>query len=159
MAEEDDASYRRRIAELLIHHGFDWVLQQADAQIAEGKTSAKSVVEEEHFRPQHDPMFVVRKPRRRQASLITSEPYSEAERLDILLRAIKATVIERAQIEKAILDELPEIEAVEFEPDAPAEETDLGFRGSKHRIDRTRLPEDRSLQARTEHALAEFKVR
>jgi len=159
MSEDDDAAYRRRIVEFLIRYGFGWVVQQADAQIAEGKISAKSVIEQERFRPQLDPMFVVRKPRRRQASLITSEPYSEREKLEILLNAIKAAVIERAQIEVAILDQFPEIDAVEFEPDAPIEDTEFGFRGSRHRIDRTRLTEDRILQRRAEHALAGLRDR
>jgi len=159
VSEEDDASYRRRIADSLIQNGFDWVVQQAEAQIAEGKVSAKSVIEQERFLPRLDPMFAVRKPRRRQASLITSEPYSEAERLEILLNAIKAAIIERAQIEAAILDQLPEISAVEFEPDAPVEETDRGFRGSKHRTDRNSVIPGRSLQDRAEHALAALRSR
>jgi hypothetical protein len=159
MSEEDDAAYRRRIVDSLIRNGFEWVVQEVDAQIADGKVSAKSVIEQERFLTQLDPMFTVRKPRRRQASLITSEPYSESERLDILLNAIKAAIVERVQIEVAILDQLPEISAVEFEPDAPTEEVDLGFRGAAHRINRASMTPDRSLQERAEHVLTALRSR
>lgn len=159
MAAEDDAEYRRRISDSLIRNGFEWVVQQADAQIAEGKVSAKSVFEEERLIPRLDPMFAVRKPRRRQASLITSEPYSESERLEILLNAIKAAIVERAQIEEAVLEHLPNIGVIQFEPDAPTEEAELGFRGVAHRLDRTSVPADHSLQVRAEHALSAFRSR
>jgi hypothetical protein len=45
VSEEDDANYRRRIGEVLNRHGFEWVVVQAEAQIAEGKPSSKEVSE------------------------------------------------------------------------------------------------------------------
>jgi len=43
MAEQDDAEYRRRIIGVLVQHGFEWVVAQADSQIAEGKQGPLSI--------------------------------------------------------------------------------------------------------------------
>jgi hypothetical protein len=153
VSEEDDADYRRRLSEVLETYGFGWVVQEAEAQIAEGKVSLKQVSEQETFNPAIDPMFVIRKPRRRRASLVTSEAYTEAEKLEILLRGIKAAIAERAQLEKEILHQLADVTAVEFQPDASLEEAELGYRGREHRLDRSMIEQGQNLQSRTEHAI------
>jgi hypothetical protein len=157
--EEDDAAYRRRIAEALVQNGFEWVVEQADSQIAEGKASTKQVSEQQSFHPAADPMFEIRKPRRRRASLITSEPYSEAEKLEILLHGVKAAIAERAQLERAVLDQLSGITEIEFQPDAPVEEADFGYRGRVHRLNRSMIEEGQILESRTEHAFREMMGR
>jgi hypothetical protein len=158
VAEEDDAAYRREINEVLRRHGFAWVAEQAEAQIAEGKPSSKQVSEREVPRAAADPMFRVGLPKRRRASLITSEPYSESERLDILLQAIESAVIQRADIEAAVLNQLSEITSIEFQPEAPAGEPGGGL-GTAHRLDRSRIEPGTELRRRTEHALAAMRGR
>lgn len=158
MSEEDDIGYRRRIADVLIRNGFQWVVEQAEAQIAEGKLSAKSVFEQERSRPD-DHTFEIRRPRRRRASLVTSEPYSESERLEILLNAIRAAIVERAEIEHAVLDQLSGISEIQFEPDAPAEEVDFVVSGRPHRLDRDSAIPSRNLRERTEHVLSAMRNR
>lgn len=158
MSEEDDAAYRREISDVLRRHGFAWVAEQAEAQIAEGKPSSKQVSEREVPRVDADPMFRIKPPKRRRASLITSEPYSESERLEILLQAIESAVIQRAEIEAAILNQLTEITAIEFQPEAPPEELGGGF-GTAHRLDRSRIEPGIELRRRTEHALTAMRGR
>jgi hypothetical protein len=34
MVDDDDEIYRRRISDLLINHGFNWVVTQAEAHVA-----------------------------------------------------------------------------------------------------------------------------
>jgi hypothetical protein len=158
VSEEDDIAYRRRISEVLARNGFQWVVEQADAQIADGKVSSKAVFERERFRPTDD-TFEIRKPRRRQASLVTSEPYSENERLEILLNAIRAALIERADLENAILHQLDNITEIQFLPDTPAEEVDFIARGQAHRLDRASTEPVRNLKERTEHVLSALRSR
>jgi hypothetical protein len=159
VSDEDDAAYRRRITEVLERHGFGWVVQQAEAEFAEGKPVVKQVSEQERFFPDADPLFVVRMPRRRQANLITSEPYTEAERLNILLHAIEAALVERAQLERAILDELPHISGIEFQPETPIEEADLTYRGRAHRLDRAALATGRTIEEQAMRSLNAIKTR
>src|SRR3954469_12327416 len=108
--EDDDSEYRRRIAQLLEKYGFGWVVEQAEAQVAEGKPTSKQVSEREIRPAALDPMFTIRKPQRRRASLITSEEYTEREKLEILLDGLSSAILERANLEQAILEKLPEFE-------------------------------------------------
>jgi hypothetical protein len=70
--------------------GFGWIVGQAQAQIAEGKPSIKHVSEYERVPVSDNPIFTIPRPRSRRASLITTEPYTETERLEIVLQAIEA---------------------------------------------------------------------
>lgn len=152
MAEEEDADYRRRLSEVLLRHGFDWVVQQAEIQFAEGKPTSKEVSERRYLSPTLDSEFIVRAPSSRRASLITSEPYSETERLEILLQAINAAVVERARLEEAILHQLTNVSAIDFQPET------AGVRQA-HRLDSARLPNARDLQQRGDTALNELRGR
>jgi hypothetical protein len=151
MADEDDSVYRRRLSDVLREHGFGWVVEQAEAQIAGGKPSFKEVSEQQYLPPRLDSEFIVRPPRRRRASLITTEPYSEGEQLDILLHAIGAAIVQREELEETILNQLDEINAIDFEPEtAPAVE---GVSQS-HRLDRRVVEHNRQLRERTtEHQM------
>jgi hypothetical protein len=155
MSEEDDAAYRRQISDILRRHGFGWVVEQAEIQIAEGKPSSKQVSEREIFRAETDPMFTIRPSKRRRASLITSEPYTESERLEIVLQAIESAVMQRAELEAAVLNQLSGITAIEFRPEIITEEAAAGF----HRLDRSRIEPGHELQQRAEHALAAMRGR
>lgn len=119
MTEEECAEYRRRIVEVLRLHGFDWVVAQTDAEIANGKQSTKQVSEREVSSMFDDRDFRMRPPRTRRASLITSESYSEAERLEILLKAIESALIQRSVLERAVLEDMHGV-TIHFIPDAPA---------------------------------------
>ena len=67
--------------------------------------------------------------------MITSEPYSEPERLEILLRAIESAIVQRADLEHTVLDQLTEVAAVEFKPDVPRADADVAILGRAHRLD------------------------
>lgn len=160
MAEEDDdAEYRRRLNEVLRASGFAWVVDQADAQIAEGKPSAKQISEREASRVEDDPSFAIRAPRRRRASLLTSEPYDEAERLGILLGAVEAALMLRADLEQAVLEEVPSIESITFVPDVPSDEIAPETLGKAHRLDRSRLGVGNEIQERARTVLSTLRSR
>lgn len=131
----DDGAFRRRIAELLEEHNFGWVVEQADAHIAEGKPVTKEVSERERQQVLSD-SFRVSTPRRYRTRLVTTDAFSEREKLEILLKAIEAAVVQRADFDAAVLEKLPSIKAIAFEPDAPAEDADGGYRGKSHRLTR-----------------------
>ena len=153
MAEEDDANYRRRLSDVLTRHGFAWVVTQAEIQIAEGKPSAKQVSERQTFTAADDALFLIKRPRTRRASLITSEPYTEAERLEILLHAMEAAVAERANLEKAVLDQLEGIEIIDFQPDVASEEAEAGYLGKPHRVHQSQSETGRALGDRLKSTL------
>lgn len=158
MGEEDDANYRRRISEVLIRNGFGWVVTQAEAQIAEGKPSSKQVAEREFFPASADPLFTIRRPRSRRASLITSEPYTETERLEILLQAIEAAVVQRSMLEQVLLEQLHDVSGIRFEPDAPVEGSEDYF-GAPHSLDLERRDTAVELASRARDALGRMKGR
>jgi hypothetical protein len=147
VSEADDAAYRRRIGEVLERHGFRWVLEQAEAQIAEGKPSSKEVSERESVS--------AAVPRRRRVSLITSEPYSESERLEVLLQAIEAAIIQRAKLEQAVLNQFSAVAAIDFQP----EDAVSGYLGRAHHLDRSPIEPALDLLNRTEHALIAMRGR
>ena len=159
MSEEDDENYRRRIAEVLNRHGFGWVVGQAEAQIAEGKPSTKQVSEYEKVPASDDPMFPIRRPRSRRASLITTEPYTETEQLEIVLQAIEAAIIQRSMIEQAIFEQLPDVSAVRFEPDSPVEEGQESYFGAPHILDLGGKATATELEAEARSALGGIKGR
>src|SRR5262249_15590655 len=127
-----------------------------EGQIAEGKPSFKEVSEQEYLPPTLDHEFIIRPPRRRRASLITTDPYPESEQLDILLHAIGAAIVQRAQIEETVLNQLSQINAIDFEPEtAPAV---VGV-GQPHRLDRRAVEHNRQLRERTDEVLNRLKGR
>ena len=138
MAQEDDADYRRRIVDVLEAHGFGWVVAQAEAQIAEGKPASKQVSEPEILRVSEDTGFAIRHARKRRASLITTEPYSEAERLDILLHAIEAALVQRSELERAALGEVHGVDTIRFEPEGLTEGLEGSYRGRPHDLNASR---------------------
>jgi hypothetical protein len=157
MSEEDDAEYRRRIGEVLEERGFGWVVAQAEVQIAEGKPASKQVSEHEIFRTSEDTDFTIKRPRLRRASLITSEPYSESERLDILLHAVEAALVQRSELEIAALEEVHGINAIRFEPEGPAEAVEGSYLGKPHEVDASRRAIAVEIESETAAALARIR--
>jgi hypothetical protein len=156
MSEEHDAEYRRRISEVLSEHGFGWVVAQAEAEIAEGKQSTKQVAEEDEVSVLTDPDFRIRRPRSRRASLITSEPYNEAERLEILLKALEAALIQRSTLEQAVLAEVPDVDAIRFRPDAPVEVAG-SYLGRPHELNASRTASAIEIESRAKDILAAIR--
>jgi hypothetical protein len=159
MPEEDDAEYRRRIVGVLENHGFGWVVAQAEAQIAEGKPASKQVSERLVLRVSEETDFAIRRPRARRASLITSEPYTEAERLDILLRAVEAALVQRSELERAALEEVPGIDAIRFAPEGREESLEGAYRGKAHEIDAGRSAIAAEIERDATAALARIRHR
>lgn|SRR5579862_516740 len=157
MSEEDDAEYRRRIGEVLEAHGFGWVVAQAEAQIAEGKPASKQVSEREIFQVSADTDFAIKRPRARRASLITSEPYTEAERLDILLRAIEAALVQRSALERATLEEVHGINTIRFEPEGPTEGLEGSYLGKAHEVNTSRAATAIEIEREATTALARIR--
>jgi hypothetical protein len=152
---EDADEYRRRIGEVLRRHGFGWVLEEVEAQIGEGKPSSKQI--SERYTPPADSMFTVQTPKRRRASLVTSEPYSASERLEILLQAIRAAIIHRSVLEAAVLNHVKGITEIEFQPDASTAEVEGTRLGRRHTLTVSRLDPGSSLRHRAEHVLAKLE--
>lgn len=164
MADDDDAAeYRRLLSEVLRGHGFGWVVDQFEMQISEGRPSSKQVSEREPFSPESDPFFTIRTPRRRRASLITSEPYTEEERLEIVVNAIDAALIQRASLETEVLDMLadigPSVSSISFLPDVVSRDPESSSLGKPHRVDSDRRGAASSIRVRTEGVLLSIRGR
>jgi len=138
VAGRDDVAYWERLTSILEARGFGWVVEQAEAQIAEGKPTSKDVLERQSYPVVDELTFAVSAPRRRRARLITSEPYSDAERLRILLEGLRSAIVDRQRVEDAVLENVGEIEAVIYEPDIPSEREPSSARGRRHQLDRER---------------------
>jgi hypothetical protein len=154
MSPEDADEYSRRISDVLRQNGFGWVVDQVEAQIADGKPSYKQV--SERYIPQDD-MFAVRAPKSRRASLVTSEPYSATERLEIILQAIRSAIVHRFDLEDSVLSHLGGIHEIEFRPEAPvAEAGDTRLGGALH-LTRSRLEPGSRLKSRAERILGQLQ--
>lgn len=151
MTEEDSGEYRRRLAEMLERRGFSWVVEQPEAQIADGKQNAKQVAEVDN--PEiADLEFGSRPARRRRSSLVTSVAYSEGERLEILLHAVHSALVERSTIESTLFESLTDIGDVEFLPD-PTTDPDARYRDQGHRLSRSDEGSRYALRRKAEAAL------
>lgn len=163
MADNDDAAaYRLRLRDVLRGHGFGWVVDQAETRIAEGKPSDKQVSEREPYSPDLDSSFEERIPRRRRAKLITSEPYTENESLEIMLDAIHAALVQRAALEMAVLEELNEIvpvQSITFVPDVASVDVEGSPLGTVHQLVFSRRAEALSIRSMTELALSNIRGR
>jgi hypothetical protein len=79
--------------------GFQWVLDQFDAVLVEGKPEFRK---RERFL--RDPEEVVPADLTKKRGVLTSEPYSPQERLELLITAIRRITVEPAEFEKATVD-------------------------------------------------------
>lgn len=154
----DESEYFERLASLLEQHDFGWVVSQAQVEIEDGKTVAKDVQAPELIQVIESDSFVRRTPRRRRASLIATQPYDDAERLAILLRAIETAIVDRADLEKAVLDAVGDIPLVEFQPDDGGALRRAGApdRGS-HRLERGRLAGGNELRTNLAEVLSQLR--
>lgn len=113
----DAGEYYRRLEDILGATGFNWVIAQAQEQIAQGRAVTKQVQAPEVSESFEAEGFSSRARRRRRTSLVTTEPYNDRERLHILLDAIEAALVQRVDFETSILLSLEAIQRVEFVPD------------------------------------------
>jgi hypothetical protein len=144
---------------VLNRHGFEWVVAQAEAQIAEGKPSSKEVSERDSVQVSADTSFAIRRPGSRRASLITSEPYTESERLEIMLQAIEAALVQRSMIEQAVLEQVHDISVIRFEPDSPVEGIEGSFFGAPHTLEAARKDGAMALETEARAALEGIRRR
>lgn len=162
MAEEDPSIYRRILSRILIESGFGWVVDHSEAQIAEGKPTSKQVSERGTFSQPEDLTFEIPKPRRRRSSLVTSEPYTDEECLDILLEAIEAAVVQRADLEAAAFEGLANVAAIRsivFLPETIPVDDGSTVLGKPHVVDRARLNQGVRIRDEAERALSAFRGR
>ena len=152
---DNAAAYFERLTSVLFRHGFDWVVDQAEAEILEGRSVTKEVRTVEYGDLLDVDSFAKRSPRRRPTALMTTVPYDDAERLRILLHGIEAALSQRADLERAILTKLEDVEAIEFAPEEGRLGSDLARRA--HWLGRDRLPEDDNLQRNLLRALGELR--
>lgn len=155
---DDTDEYFERLSEILIKYGFEWVVAQAEAEISEGRAVNKDVQALEYADLLEADGFARRSPRRRRASLVTTDPYNGAERLEILLRGVEAALGDRADLERAIMEKVGDIASVEFAPDEDA----LGAVATRaarrrHRLDRDRLAGGAEIQETLYPALQELR--
>jgi hypothetical protein len=135
----DEREYFERLVAVLRDHGFEWVVEQAQSEIAEGRSVTKEVRAPD-TQPTYDADTLVRQaPRRRRAGLIATVPFGAAEQLQILLRAIEAAIVDRAALEEAVLKGIGDNIDVEFLPEVSEDVPGATFERRAHRLDRGRL--------------------
>lgn len=153
----DEREYFERLTEVLQTHGFGWVVDQAQAEISEGRVVSKEV-SAPSIRRAYDPdtFLVGQTPRSRRAALVATEPFSPTERLAILIHGIESAIVTRAALEKEVLSADSGFGRIEFRPD----ETDASASvkdSRSHRLDRGRLNTTERLQNDLSKALSKLR--
>lgn len=134
-AVPDESEYFEALVGALHRQSFDWVIAQAQEEIAEGRAVTKEVRAPDITQVIADDSFVRQTPRRRRAALIATEPLNDVERLEVLLRAIKAAVIDRAALEEAIMDSVDNMQ-VAFLPERSGDGSASDGQRASHKLDR-----------------------
>ena len=159
---DNSRDYFEQLAALLEEHGFGWALSQVRAQIAEGIIVDKDVREFEAPRIA-EATFQVGRRSRRSARLIARVPYDDDQRLAILLKAIEAAIVQRAELEEAVLDSLnsdengPKLDRVEFVPDDD-EDAAVASSFRRHQVSNDRRADNSELKEAAARALAEIRA-
>lgn len=126
----DEREYFERLSRILRQYGFDWVLTQVQAEISEGRAVSKEV-SAPSIGSEIDPITAARQtPRRSRASLVTTEPLTPREQLEVLIRGIETAIILRADLEKSVFGMTSDINVINFKPDKLEEEFFLEDRPS-----------------------------
>ena len=105
MTEEEARDYRSSITHVLGQHHLGWITDQADEKISLGRLVTKRV---DTASSVQDPITgqARRAPRRTMTEFLSSEPYSETERLGILLDAVELGLIAPVKMERALAENL-----------------------------------------------------
>ena len=117
MPTEDAPAYYGKIAQILSENGFAWIVSQVESEIEQGRSVVKDVQAPEIGALVESETFARRTPRKRRAALLTTIPYTDSERLDILLNAVDTAIAGRASFQEAALEYLPDVVSIEFTPD------------------------------------------
>lgn len=149
----DYNQYRIQLSEILTKHGFGWVVDQSESQIVAGR-EAEKLVSESRFTS--DPDNNGRIARRGSARLVTSEPYSDGEKLDILLRAIEAALIQRSLIEQEAVRIIPEFASAKFVSDTSLGEDIEKF--SNHQLNGELIDDSANIRSQVIGVLQKIRV-
>ncbi|MDW4497164.1 hypothetical protein R5H30_04155 [Sulfitobacter sp. D35] len=162
MADEDE--YFLRLTEVLRTNGFEWVVAQAQAEIAEGRIVTKEV-QAPGLQQSMDPDSLERlPPRRRRSALVATVQYDASERLEILLKGIESAVIVRSDLENEVIrllkdidgDRIEVVDKVEFLPDdSEVVPASAGIRS--HSLERERFSTSSPLRNDLAEALSQLR--
>lgn len=125
MRPEDVRDNTTKLNQLLREKGLLWVVEEVSRVIEDG-VEEKKAVSFESFTLEGNVI-----PRRGPKSEVTAtRPYTDEEQLELLLDAVKAVLVDGAQIRAEIfaklVAEIPDA-VVRFEPDIPSEIQERGF--------------------------------
>lgn len=139
MTEQDASDYRVRIANILNERSANWIVEQANEQMSLGKLQTKRIDASETT---VDAITQVprRSSRKSMAEFLFTVPYTEVEKLSILIEAIDLALIAPVLMEIAIPENLGSEIGIDFIPDE-------GASGTAHRM-RPKSDESRN-EART----------
>lgn len=114
---EDELEYFKRLSGILEETGFEWLLTQVRNEIAEGH-AVKKEVNAPSMDSKIDPVTrIVRQPQRRRSSLVTTEPLTSRQQLFVLIEAIEAAVIVRAELEESVFRMNKDMNEISFMQD------------------------------------------
>jgi hypothetical protein len=129
---EADAFEHLRSA--LVAAGLSWLVSQVDEEIVLGRTVAKLKASSDRGPIPSEPRFEeVGKvpPSQRARAPVTSVPYSDQERLQLLVKSIRATVVAMEDVRLRLFESvarIPEVgPAIRFVPEEEEEEGRVGF--------------------------------
>lgn len=126
MTEQEATAYREGISTILLGHGASWIIDQVNEQIALGKLQTKQVDASETVVD-----AVTQAPRRSSrksmAEFLFTVPYTETEKLSILVEAIDLALIAPIAMEVAVPNNLESEISIDFVPDE-------GASGTVHRM-------------------------
>ena len=107
----------------------EWIVAQVEEQISLGRVALKSLeVNEREMFVDEETMFTPRprRSRRRRATFAVSEQYSPQEKLELLIDALTAGVVQVNRIADEVasfqLDESPQLTSIRFVPEAEVKE-------------------------------------
>lgn len=134
-----------------------WIAEQIDASFAQGiSLSAKEAIVDGRFLELQPPMGLSKVEQRKREKYETTRPYTDSEKKDLVVAALKAVFVDLPSIHSAGMRGLREVGAaftsVEFMPPAELEQ---GHSSYSRNLPETQAQES-SLRERVEKFLAEF---
>jgi len=106
MAESPKREPFEQLIELLRKHDLDWLASDTIADIALGRTQKRVLAKVPRGDNEYQEVVVVPgdfRESRRRTEFLTSEPFSDRERLERLIEAVQNTIVESANMEASIL--------------------------------------------------------
>lgn len=106
MPQSPDADSFDELLALLRKHDLGWLVDDAIADVALGKTEKRILTKRLPADGEYQSIVVAHdqdRDSRKQKEFLTSEPFSDRERLERLIQAIENTIVESAGMEASIL--------------------------------------------------------